>query len=227
MVQVPDFSVETVLADSCGGTVIAGMDEVGRGALAGPVAVGVAAVDIVLVEPLEGLRDSKQLTALQRERMALAIPAWAATAVGWSSAEEIDAYGLSAALGLAGRRAWHELITTANSVPNGLVLDGNAMWLHNAPETLTELLTPVETDIVLQTKADASCATVSAAAITAKVARDALMVQLAEQHPAYAWDSNKGYGSPAHRAALTSHGVTPYHRRSWNLVPDALQMPLL
>src|SRR5699024_8846221 len=182
---------------------------------------------IVLVEPLEGLRDSKQLTALQRERMALAIPAWAATAVGWSSAEEIDAYGLSAALGLAGRRAWHELITTANSVPNGLVLDGNAMWLHNAPETLTELLTPVETDIVLQTKADASCATVSAAAITAKVARDALMVQLAEQHPAYAWDSNKGYGSPAHRAALSSHGVTAYHRRSWNLVPDALQVPLL
>src|SRR5699024_3667469 len=123
MVQVPDFSVETVLADSCGGTVIAGMDEVGRGALAGPVAVGVAAVDVVLVEPLEGLRDSKQLPALQRERMALAIPAWAATAVGWSSPEEIDAYGLSAALGLAGRGAWHELVTTANSIPNGLVLE--------------------------------------------------------------------------------------------------------
>src|SRR5699024_11599748 len=118
----------------------------------------------------------KQLTALQRERMALAIPAWAATALGWSSPEEIDAYGLSAALGLAGRRAWHELVTTANSIPNGLVLDGNAMWLHNAPAALTELLSPVESEVRLQTKADARCATVSAAASTATAARDALAV---------------------------------------------------
>src|SRR5699024_12354392 len=98
MVQVPDFSVETVLADSCGGTVIAGMDEVGRGALAGPVAVGVAAVDIVLVEPLVGLRDSKQFTALPRVRMALAIPAWAATDVGCHRIDDIDAYFSSDAL---------------------------------------------------------------------------------------------------------------------------------
>ena len=83
--QAPDLSLESQLALSCGGTLIAGMDEVGRGALAGPVAVGVAAVDIAVAVPLEGLRDSKKLTARQRERLTLAIPAWAATAVGFAS----------------------------------------------------------------------------------------------------------------------------------------------
>src|SRR5699024_12720081 len=106
-------------------------------------------------------------------------PACAATAVWWSSPEEIDAYGLAAALGLACRRACHELVTTANSIPNGLVLDGNAMWLHNAPEALTELLSPVESEVMLQTNADAKCATDSAAALTAEVSRDALVGQLA------------------------------------------------
>lgn len=222
----PDLSIETELASTCGGTVIAGMDEVGRGALAGPVAVGVAAVDIAVAVPLEGLRDSKKLTALQRERMTQAIPAWATTAVGMASAEEIDTYGLSAALGLAGRRAWHDLTSVAGA-PHGLVLDGNTQWLQAAPQDMSDSLSPVEAEIVLQTKADALCSTVSAAAITAKVARDALMVDLAQQHPAYGWDSNKGYGSAAHREALTTVGVTEYHRRSWNLVPDALQPRLL
>src|SRR5690625_659242 len=91
----PDLSVETALAQQTGGTMGAGMDEVGRGALAGPVAVGVAAVDMAVAEPLEGLRDSKKLTVLQRERMAVAIPTWATTAVGFAAADEIDAYGLS------------------------------------------------------------------------------------------------------------------------------------
>lgn len=223
---VPDLSLETQLASSCGGTVIAGMDEVGRGALAGPVAVGVAAVDIAVAVPLEGLKDSKELTALQRERMTIAILTWAATAVGLSSAEEIDTYGLSAALGLAGRRAWHDLVGVAGA-PHGLVLDGNSQWLQTAPQALTESLCPVEAQVVTQTKADATCCTVSAAAITAKVARDALMVELAQHHPEYGWHSNKGYGSAAHRQALTTMGVTPYHRRSWNLVPEVLQPRLL
>ena len=137
--QVPDLSTETALAQQCGGTLIAGMDEVGRGALAGPVAVGVAAVNMATAQPLEGLRDSKKLSLLQRERMALAIPAWATTAVGLASAEEIDTYGLTAALGLAGRRAWHQLVSTVG-MPDGLVLDGNTMWLNAAPHDLVRAL---------------------------------------------------------------------------------------
>lgn len=224
--QVPDLSVETVLVQQCGGTLIAGMDEVGRGALAGPVAVGVAAVNMTIAQPLEGLRDSKKLTALQRERMSLAIPAWATTAVGLASAGEIDTYGLTAALGLAGRRAWHQLVSTVG-IPDGLILDGNTMWLNAAPHDLVRALEPVDTHVLLQIKADAMCCTVSAAAITAKVARDALMVELAKQFPDYGWDSNKGYGSAAHRSALNTRGVTEHHRRSWNLVPEEIQPRLL
>ena len=224
--QFPDLSIETALAQQCGGTLIAGMDEVGRGALAGPVAVGVAAVDTAVAQPLEGLRDSKKLTVLQRERMAIAIPDWAATAVGLASADEIDIYGLSAALGLAGRRAWHQLVSTIG-MPQGLVLDGNTMWLNAAPHDLVRALEPVDTHVILQTKADATCCTVSAAAITAKVARDALMIELAEQFPDYGWASNKGYGSVAHRSALNTLGVTEYHRKSWNLVPEEIQPKLL
>lgn len=224
--STPDLTVETELSQTCGGTTIAGMDEVGRGALAGPVAVGVAAVDIAICQPLEGLKDSKQLTALQREHMTTLIFDWAATAVGWAAAEEIDAFGLSAALGLAGRRAWDELVRTGVR-PNGLVLDGNTQWLKAAPEALTAVLSPLEVQTVLQTKADARCCTVSAAAITAKVARDAFMVELAAEYPDFCWDSNKGYGSPAHRAALVEVGVTQYHRKSWRLVADELQPRLL
>src|SRR5699024_3484729 len=118
-------------------------------------------------------------------------------------------------------------LVAAAGAPHGLVLDGNTQWLESAPHALCEALSPVEAQIVLQTKADVTCSTVSAAAITAKVARDALMVELAQHHPAYGWDSNKGYGSAAHREALTTMGVTQYHRRSWNLVPEALQPRLL
>lgn len=226
MMLVPDLSHELQHAQSCGGTVIAGMDEVGRGALAGPVAVGITAVDVAVCEPLVGLKDSKKLTANQRERLTLLIPTWAATAVGWSSAEEIDTYGISAALGLAGRRAWHQLVLVSGA-PNGLVLDGNTQWLTAAPESLTAALMPVDAPVMLKTKADASCSTVSAAAITAKVARDAYMVELAAHYPDYGWASNKGYGSAAHRAMLAQNGVTEYHRRSWNLVPEELQPRLL
>ena len=226
MTPAPNLSVETQLADVCGHTMIAGMDEVGRGALAGPVAVGVAAVDIALSQPLPGLRDSKKLTVRQRQQLMETIPAWASTAVGMASPDEIDTYGLSAALGLAGRRAWDHLVTQ-RAAPAGLVLDGNTHWLQNAPTELVEPLAPLDAHVVLQTKADATCATVSAAAITAKVTRDAYMVELAKLYPDYGWDSNKGYGSSVHRLALTERGITEYHRKSWNLVPAAIQPRLL
>ena len=226
MTLAPDLSVETQLADVCGHTLIAGMDEVGRGALAGPVAVGVAAVDVVLSQPLPGLRDSKKLTARQREQLMETIPAWASTAVGMASPDEIDTYGLSAALGLAGRRAWDQLVTHSTT-PAGLILDGNTHWLQNAPAELVEPLAPMDAHVVMQTKADSTCATVSAAAIAAKVTRDAFMVELAKLHPDYGWHSNKGYGSAIHRLALIEQGVTEHHRKSWNLVPAAIQPRLL
>lgn len=222
----PDLTFEKQLAASSQSTVIAGMDEVGRGALAGPVAVGVAAVDVATSQPLAGLKDSKKLSALQRERLMLEIPSWAVTAVGMASAPEIDEYGITAALGLAGRRAWNQLLV-ATEKPAGLILDGNTQWLKDAPNSAVQELAPLETQILLKTKADATCATVSAAAIVAKVTRDALMVQLAELHPEYGWASNKGYGSAAHRMALTESGVTEHHRKSWNLVPEAIQPRLL
>lgn len=226
MILEPDLSVEKRLAAAGSNTVVAGMDEVGRGALAGPVAVGVAAVDVAHSEPLPGLRDSKKLSAKQRGVLMELIPAWATTAVGFSSAEEIDRYGISAALGLAGRRAWHELLRQTTP-PAGLVLDGNTQWLAAAPSSEVADLVPVEAQVVLQTKADATCSTVSAAAITAKVARDELMAQLALDYPAYGWASNKGYGAAAHRQAIKEFGVTDYHRKSWNLVPAAIQPRLL
>ena len=222
----PDLSIEIQLSQQCGGTLIAGMDEVGRGALAGPVAVGVAAVDVAVATPLEGLRDSKKLTPLRRERMASVIPDWASTAVGFASPMEIDTFGISAALGLAGRRAWHQLVS-ARDMPQGLVLDGNTMWLDAAPASLVESLEPVAAQVMLQTKADATCSTVSAAAIMAKVARDALMVELAQDYPDYGWDGNKGYGSASHRSVLSTIGVTEHHRKSWNLVPSEIQPRLL
>ena len=226
MIIEPDLSVEQRLAATGRNTIVAGMDEVGRGALAGPVAVGVAAVDVALSEPLPGLRDSKKLSAKQRGVMMGLIPAWATTAVGFASAAEIDRYGISAALGLAGRRAWHQLLAQTDA-PAGLVLDGNTQWLSAAPASEVADLAPVEAQIVLQTKADATCSTVSAAAITAKVARDELMARLAGEYPAYGWDSNKGYGAAVHRRAIQELGVTDYHRKSWNLVPAAIQPRLL
>src|SRR5699024_3126048 len=140
----PDLAIESQLAQTCGGTVIAGMDEVGRGALAGPVAVGVAAVDIAVAVPREGLKDSKMLTALQRERLTLAFLTSVETAVGLASAGELDTYGLSAALGLGVWRAWHELVSSSGSVAYGLVLDGTTEWLQTAPEALCAPLAPMD-----------------------------------------------------------------------------------
>src|SRR5690625_6987888 len=112
-------------------------------------------------------------------------------------------------------------------MPDALILDGNTMSLNTAPDDLVRSLEPVDSHVMLQTKADALCCTVSAAAITAKVARDALMVGLAAECPVYGWDNIKGYGSAAHRSALNTRGVTEYHRRSWTLMPVGLHPRLL
>jgi len=190
---------------------VAGVDEVGRGALAGPVAVGIVVVDAVTADPPEGLADSKVLTALRRERLEPVVGRWCvAHAVGWAEPGEIDEVGIVAALGLAGARA----VASLAQRPDAVILDGNLDWL-------TPALGEGGPGVHLMVGGDATCASVSAGSVLAKVARDRLMVDLAARHRDYRWDSNKGYGSAAHRAAIARWGPTAHHRLSWRLGPAA------
>ncbi|QQS01078.1 MAG: ribonuclease HII [Austwickia sp.] len=221
----PSLRVERAL-QRAGYPVLAGMDEVGRGALAGPVTVGVVCIDETCRSAPTGVRDSKLLTPARREALVRPVRRWAlAWGVGHASPAEIDEVGIMAALRLAGRRA----LAAAGIVPDLVILDGNHDWLSDPAEMgLLGLLAetgdeptapreppvpPVQTKI----KADMSCSSVAAASVLAKVERDALMVGHAPAYPAYQWEINKGYAAPGHRAALLAHGPCELHRRSWNL----------
>lgn len=202
-----------LLADGC--ALVAGMDEVGRGALAGPVTVGVVVVDASTGRTPAGLRDSKLLRPLARERLCAPIRRWSVgAAVGHAAAEEIDAIGIIAALRLAGSRALAEL-AAAGLVPDAVILDGNHNWLAT-PAHLPQPPTPVP-PVRTQIKADLTCSVVAAASVLAKCERDGLMVALHDEHPAFGWHANKGYSAPEHMAALRSDGPTVWHRRSWSL----------
>lgn len=201
---------------------IAGMDEVGRGALAGPVTVGVAVVDARTGPVPSRLRDSKLLRPTVREALVPEITAWAVSArTGSASPQEIDALGIVGALRLAGRRALAALGPAHR--PDLVLLDGVHDWLTEpAADLFTAAPTgceapawndPVRTVV----KGDLRCASIAAASVVAKVHRDRVMVDLHREFPAYGWLGNKGYGAAAHRAALLEHGTTPYHRRSWKL----------
>lgn len=204
----PTLRTEKRLLGS-GATWVAGMDEVGRGALAGPVTVGVVVVDATIGRTPAGLRDSKLLTAHARERLVPSIVQWAS---GWgtgsASAGEIDAVGIMAALQLAGRRALASWRRKLGDDPGGgvVVLDGNVDWLG-----------PIDGEVVTRVKADLVCASVAAASVLAKVERDAGLVALDAEHPEFGWVRNKGYGAAEHREALATFGPTPHHRTSWNL----------
>ncbi len=188
---------------------VLGVDEVGRGSIAGPVAVGVAGVRVSSATPPAGIRDSKALTKLRREALVEPIRSWAAChAVGFASAGEIDEHGITAALGLAGRRALLALHNAGQPIQDAVVLlDGSADWLSPA--------LPAPTRVRTRVKADRDCISVAAASILAKVARDTLMAELGVDCPEYGWRTNAGYGSAAHYAAIRAHGVTPFHRRTW------------
>jgi len=188
-----------------GARIVAGMDEVGRGAIAGPVTIGVVAIDANVGEIPAGLRDSKLMTPKRREAMVPIAKEWGiAWATGSATAEEIDKFGIVTSLGLAASRALQNLGIT----PDVVILDGNTAFL------LEEAGGP---RIVTRIKADQDCACVSAASVIAKVERDTLMTQLHEQFPHYGWEGNKGYGAAVHTDAIKSHGVTDLHRKSWNL----------
>jgi ribonuclease HII len=216
----PSLSTERALF-TAGHRVVAGMDEVGRGALAGPVSVGVALVDARTGRIPSGLRDSKLLAPEVRERLVPRITQWsAACAVGHAGPDEIDAHGIIAALRLAGLRALAALPVT----PDVVLLDGNFDWLGRGGQA--GLFDEIGDDaggstsappVVTRIKADLTCASVAAASVLAKTERDAHMVSLAPRYPAFAWAENKGYAAPVHLEALDAVGPCDQHRRTWRL----------
>jgi ribonuclease HII len=227
---------KSMLRDGSG--LVGGCDEVGRGALAGPVTVGVVVVDDRIGRVPKGLADSKLLSPQRREALVPAIKRWCrGFAVGHASPREIDQWGLTVALRLAGHRA----LVALGVRPDVVLLDGSYDWLSPRPEqtalwqvdltqppgSLTSSRVPLQwpdcdvPPIVTQIKADMACASVAAASVLAKTTRDAIMTGLASEHPHYAWDENKGYASDHHRAQLRMTGPSGYHRLSWRLGLDA------
>ncbi|WP_323958613.1 ribonuclease HII [Arthrobacter sp. JZ12] len=207
---------------------VAGCDEVGRGALAGPVTVGLVVVDLSGAKGLRGVRDSKLLSAAEREALVPRIQRWAlAYGVGHATAAEIDAIGLMAALRTAGNRAWAQVRTHVQ--PDAVILDGNHNWLAPVPQV--SLFEDVEIEEVscnapvhTKIKADLQCLSVAAASVLAKVARDRIMINLADAYGGYGWEINKGYATVAHRAAIDELGASDQHRRTWRLGSAAPDM---
>lgn len=207
-----------------GARLLAGMDEVGRGSLAGPVSVGVVVVDARTRTAPQGVADSKLLSPAARTALLPALSRWGvARAVGHASADEIDAVGIIAALRLAGQRALAAATEQAGPV-DVVLLDGSHDWFTRPAQG--DLFDDDEPPgaaprVHVRVKADRTCASVAAASVLAKCERDAMMVELAAQHPAYRWDENKGYASPEHVAALREQGPSVLHRRSWRLPGSA------
>ncbi len=194
--SVPDFAAECRLAGTDGG-VVAGVDEAGRGPWAGPVVA--AAVILDESAALQGLRDSKLLSAAQRERLYGAIRETAAVGVGMASVEDIDRLNILQATFLAMKKA----VEALNVAPGALLIDGNACPPFGRVRAITVV------------GGDRLCPSIAAASIIAKVTRDRLMIELAERFPGYGWQANKGYGTREHSSAIARLGITPHHRHSF------------
>ncbi|GAA0337094.1 ribonuclease HII [Streptomyces blastmyceticus] len=202
--EPPTHTVERSLRATTGAKVVAGVDEVGRGAWAGPVTVCAAVTG--LRRPPEGLTDSKLLTPKRRTALAGELESWVtAHALGHSSPQEIDELGMTAALRLAATRALDALPVR----PDAVILDGKHDYLGDPWKVRTVI------------KGDQSCVVVAAASVIAKVRRDAMMAELGAECADFGFGDNAGYPSPVHRAALEALGPTPYHRLSWSYL-DAL-----
>jgi ribonuclease HII len=220
--KVPTLRYEREMWRS-GAGLLAAVDEVGRGALAGPVTVGVVLLAADSKPAPFGVADSKLLTPQARQRLVPRIRRWALDcAVGHASAAEIDRIGIIAALRLAGERAVSQLSPT----PEWVLLDGNYDYL--TPPANLELFglpgLPAEPDrwrcsIPVRTliKGDMRCSSIAAASVLAKTERDAMLISYAERYPQYGFAENKAYASREHLAALAEHGPCEIHRCSWNL----------
>ena len=194
--KAPGLAEERSLWDA-GHEVVVGVDEVGRGAWAGPLTIG--AVVVPRDRRINKIRDSKALTEAEREAMFDRIAGWCrAWAVGHASYAECDQLGMSAAQKLAARRAIEGLGVT----PDAVVIDGNWDFVGH----------PVTRKLV---KGDARCLSIASASILAKVTRDRMMRAVAEEFPGFDFELNKGYPCPRHKLALQAYGPTAIHRRSW------------
>ncbi len=199
----PDFELETALL-ARGYPRIAGVDEVGRGPLAGPV---VAAAVVLNPDDIpDGLNDSKKLTATRRAGLDAELRERAQVAVAEASVAEIDEHNILRASHLAMIRA----VAALDPAPDFLLIDGNMI-----PRGMK-----LPSQAVV--KGDARSVSIAAASIIAKTWRDQLMVDLAQQHPGYGWEANAGYPTKQHREALRNLGVTPHHRRSFKPVHNIL-----
>ena len=196
---MPDFEFETNL-----GGLIAGVDEAGRGPLAGPVVA--AAVILDPNDIPDGLDDSKKLTHKRRAALLSLIMKNAHVGVGMASVEEIDEINILRAAHLAMTRAVDALPVS----PDHVLIDGNMI-----PRDLRLPATAI-------VRGDARSLSIAAASIVAKERRDAIMVDLAQQHPGYGWETNMGYGSKSHMAAIQNLGITPHHRRSFKPIHNML-----
>lgn len=199
---MPDYTFESVFTPLA--RIIAGVDEVGRGPLAGPVTA--AAVILRPCQVPSGLRDSKKLTAARRTELSAQITDCAHVGIGEASVAEIDDINILQATFLAMRRA----IAALPVAPDALLIDGKLI-----PPGL-----PCTAQAVV--KGDDRSASIAAASIVAKNWRDLGMLALAQQHPFYGWDTNMGYGTAAHMLGLKRHGVTTHHRRSFKPIHNIL-----
>ncbi|HKL45555.1 MAG TPA: ribonuclease HII [Roseovarius sp.] len=203
MIMGPDFSLE-LTAQAGGARRIAGVDEVGRGPLAGPVTAAAVVLDPARLP--EGLDDSKRLSAKRRAELHDAIFAVAEVSIAHASVEEIDMINILRASHLAMERA----IAGLSVVPDLALIDGNMI-----PRGL---MVPAQAVI----KGDGKSLSIAAASIVAKITRDRMMWDLAQQFPGYGWETNAGYPSKSHREALQNIGLTPHHRRSFKPVHNIL-----
>jgi ribonuclease HII len=208
VVVTPTLRLEKKLLRA-GDRLVCGMDEVGRGAWAGPVTVGAV---IPGTRSLPGVRDSKLMTRAQREVAAVKVRKWAhASAVGHASAEECDLLGMTAALRVAGERALADLAAQGFE-PDRVLLDGNHDYLG------------LGTRVTTVVKGDMTSLAMAAASVIAKVERDGIMAEEAEHYPVYEFEHNRGYPAPVHKTALLGHGPCAVHRRSW-IFMDGLPWP--
>ena len=208
----PHASRERVLFES-GAKTIVGIDEVGKGSWAGPLVIGIAMLSREMVfsdEPavaLGGVRDSKQLSELQREdifdQVAARCLRWS---IGAASALECDQLGMVEAQRLATARGFAALSVASVDVA---IVDGR--W---------DFVSPHARKVLVEVKADADCVSVAAASVLAKVSRDRMMRSLASDYPQWHFDTNKGYPCPKHRAALQGYGPSAIHRTSWAFMPN-------
>jgi len=220
-VNLPTLRVEgRYFADGC--LTVGGVDEVGRGAWAGPVSVGIVVVTPSCGRRLpKGVRDSKQLTLAEREALfaplSRAVASWA---VGHATNEECDSLGMTAAQRLAARRALGQL----DVMPDVLLLDGKFDFLSDRPVAVDGEVQPIARDVPgfppvrMIVKGDATSKAIAAASVLAKVTRDRMMAVEAEHYPWYGFERNRGYPAPHHKMALATWGLTPFHRHTWAFV---------